>query len=296
VRLPRGEEDIVDFLEGRVRAHGGETRLGGRVERVHTKRGKVTAVTLDGDESPTGVQFIVTDLDSRALLDRLADPDAGRRGAASLPELLPVERRFVVSMIVRDQGLPAPLADEAFLLPAPAVAGQGAPLPLVHLQQLRGASGMEGATLLVAEALLPEEARLEGARGVVLDQVQRFLPFVERHFVLVDSPHDGRPLWDYRGGERREVDRTALRAGGAFVEPEPMTPRWRVEPRGMNGLAAEPLRGPVGNTFVVGRSAIPALGQEGELLAAWGAARLITKTDRRKEKMRRDMWSKIELG
>jgi hypothetical protein len=41
---------------------------------------------------------------------------------------------------------------------------------------------------------------------------------------------------------------------------------------------------------------LPALGQEGELLAAWSAARLITRTDRRKEQMRREMWSKIELG
>ena len=48
--------------------------------------------------------------------------------------------------------------------------------------------------------------------------------------------------------------------------------------------------------FVVGKSALPALGQEGQLLAAWSAARVITRTDRRKEKMRREMWSKVELG
>ena len=36
--------------------------------------------------------------------------------------------------------------------------------------------------------------------------------------------------------------------------------------------------------------------QEGELLAAWSAARMITRTDRLKEQMRRHMWSKVELG
>jgi hypothetical protein len=46
----------------------------------------------------------------------------------------------------------------------------------------------------------------------------------------------------------------------------------------------------------VGRSAMPALGQEGELLAAWSVARIITRTDRKKERMRREMWSKVELG
>ena len=62
------------------------------------------------------------------------------------------------------------------------------------------------------------------------------------------------------------------------------------------GLGAEPIRTPLAGAFILGPSALPALGQEGELLAAWSAARLITRTDRRKERMRREMWSKIELG
>jgi hypothetical protein len=75
-----------------------------------------------------------------------------------------------------------------------------------------------------------------------------------------------------------------------------MAARWRVDPPSFHGLAGEPLRAPLGGAFGVGPSTLPALGQEGELLAAWGAARLITRTDRRRERMRRDMWSKIELG
>ena len=75
-----------------------------------------------------------------------------------------------------------------------------------------------------------------------------------------------------------------------------MAPRWNVDPPGFHGLAAEPIRTPLGGAFVVGPSALPALGQEGELLAAWGAARLVTRTDRRTERMRREMWSKVELG
>ena len=61
-------------------------------------------------------------------------------------------------------------------------------------------------------------------------------------------------------------------------------------------LAGEPIRTSLGNAFVTGRSVLPALGQEGELLAAWGVARVITRTDRRKEKMLREMWSKVELS
>ena len=136
------------------------------------------------------------------------------------------------------------------------------------------------------------------------------LPFVEKHALVCDSPHDGRPLWDFRnttpadpGVGRKDwglratlVDRARLRAHGGSLEPEPMIPRFRVVPPQLHGLAGEPPRTPLGNVFVTGRSVLPALGQEGELLAAWGVARVITRTDRRKEKMLREMWSKVELS
>ena len=75
-----------------------------------------------------------------------------------------------------------------------------------------------------------------------------------------------------------------------------MIPRYRVSPMQLGGLGGEPLRTALGNVFVTGRSVLPALGQEGELLAAWGVARVITRTDKRKEKMLREMWSKVELS
>ena len=75
-----------------------------------------------------------------------------------------------------------------------------------------------------------------------------------------------------------------------------MTPLFSGSDGELGGLSGEPLRFPIGSTFGVGKSILPALGQEGELLAAWGTARAITRTDRRREKMRREMWSKVELG
>jgi phytoene dehydrogenase-like protein len=102
-RLTHGEDELVDFLVERVRAHGGEARLADRAVRVVHRRGRVAGVLVDGDDDTTGVGFVVTDHTARALLDLTSDFDPPRRALAALPHLLPVERRFVVTLVVRDE-------------------------------------------------------------------------------------------------------------------------------------------------------------------------------------------------
>ncbi len=293
VRLSGGEEELTEFLLERVRAYGGDARLGGRAAAIAQRGGRVTGVRIDGDDDTVGVQFVVSDLPTLELLQLAEGFAPSRRVLAAMPRLIPVAHRFVVTLAVGTRGLPSLLANESFLLPSAPLTAKDPRCPIVHLQCTR-----DGDTAtLVAEALLDDDALpLEKAREAVLAVVERFLPFIEQHYLVVDSPHDGRPLWDYRSGTRKLVDRALLRAGGGSLEPEAMTPKWRPEPACLEGLGGEPLRTPLTNAFVVGRSALPALGQEGELLAAWSASRIITRTDRRKEKMRRDMWSKVELG
>lgn len=295
-RLEGGEQELVDFLLERVCAQGGEAQVGHRAARITHRRGRVSGVVLDGDESATGVEFIVTDQSTRAVLDLTTDFDPPRRALAALPRLVPTERRVIVSIVCRDEGIPSRLADEAFLLPSEPRRMAKDGRPPVHLQRSRSACGIDGATLLVAEAALPEGVSMDRARETVLSVVESLLPYIERHYLVIDSPHDGRPLWDFRSGDRTDVDRAGLRATGGSLEPEPMATRWRVDPPSFHGLAGEPLRTPLDGAFVVGPGTLPALGQEGEILAAWSAARLITRTDRQKERMRREMWSKIELG
>jgi glycine/D-amino acid oxidase-like deaminating enzyme len=298
-RLPKGESDLVDFLVERVRAHGGEVKLGDRASAISAPRGKVAGVRIDGDEEITGVQFVVSDLPAQAVLELAPGHRASRRMRTSMPALSIPEGRFIVSFVVKTEGVPEALAAESFLLPNKK--GETSRRPVVHLQRLDGLSGAPGTTLLVAEALLAQRGLLRpgDAREALVETIEQFLPFVERHYLLIDSPHDGRPLWDFRSGKRRDVDRSQLRAGGGSLEAEAMVPRWAVSEAvsgGLAGLFGESIRMPLTGAFGVGKSILPALGQEGELLAAWSASRLITRTDHRKERMRREMWSKVELG
>jgi hypothetical protein len=222
-------------------------------------------------------------------------------GSDSDPDVEPVGARFVVSFVVRPEGLPKQLATESFLLPK---SGRR-----VHLQ--RAPKAAQGTALLVAETLVDgTTAGRQPLREEILGTVLQFLPFLEKHLIVCDSPHDGRPLWDFRhptpadprigdkswGLRAQCIDRARLRVTGGSLEPEAMVSRFRVTPPQLEGLAGEPIRTALGNVFATGRSVLPALGQEGELIAAWGVARVITRTDKRKEKMLREMWSKVELS
>lgn len=284
VALPGGEEELEQLLVDRIRAHGGRVAFEARAASLHIRRGALAGVVIDGEAEPTGAAFVVSDLDGESLAALSRGEGVHRRAQREWPRVTSGVGRFVVSIVVRGEGVPRPLADESFFLPAGV-------RPALHVQ--RGpASAKPGEVLLVAELLLAERGgvALHEARELVLGIVASELPYLARHLLLVDSPHDGLPVWAYEGGVRRNVERSELTHASRVAEP--MVRCLEVDPPGYLGLSGEPIRGPIERSFLVGPSVMPALGQEGRLLAAWGAARLITKTDRQKERMRRAMWTK----
>jgi phytoene dehydrogenase-like protein len=296
--LALGEQELSDFLTERLEAHGGECRLGQRARALVIQRGSVVGVLEDGEEEPTGCDIVVCDQPGEHLADLAGGEGITKRARLDWPRVTPNAGRFVVTMIVASQGLPAPLSEESFLIAGSR--GRADPRrPVVHLQRFAASLRSEepaarSETLLVAETLLPTRGPLTllEARDAVLATLIERLPFIERHLLVVDSPHDGLPLWDLTTGARKEIDR--IHIPEATPGGEPMQWQWAVDPPGWLDLAGEPIRGPIAGTFLVGPSVLPALGQEGELIAAWGAARIITRKDRTRQKMRRHMWTKIE--
>lgn len=65
--------------------------------------------------------------------------------------------------------------------------------------------------------------------------------------------------------------------------------------KGALGVCAMPVRLPVRRLLLCNPQVVPGLGLEGTLLSAWSTARVITRTDRKKEWMRRGLWTKVEL-
>lgn len=302
--LRRSEIDLTDFFLDRIEAHGGACRLEGRATQLIVQRGRVVGVLEDGEEQPTGAGAVVSCFSGESLADLAQGEGVTRKAKEEWPRLTATAGRFVVSLIVHRRGVPEPLPVESFLVPR----APDPRRPVVHLQRLdqrlyapsHEEDVPRDSCLLVAEILLPSRGALTSweAREAVLTTLREHLPFLDEHLIIVDSPHDGLPAWTYTrdGGAlvRRDVDRIHLK--GVRPGAEAMEWQWSADPTTFFGLAAEPVRGPIPGTYLVGSTVLPALGQEGELLAAWGVARLITKADRTRQKMRRQMWTKIETG
>jgi phytoene dehydrogenase-like protein len=299
VSLARAEDELSEFLCERIEAHGGVIELGRRATSLVTRRGVAIGVIEDGEEALTGASAVLSDQSGEALAQLSAGEGITKSARADWPRMNPEAGRFVVSLIVNTRGLPVPLSRESFVLPSERLR-RDPRHPTVHLQRLEAADFSETRreareeTLLVAEAILPLRGSLTllEAREAVLSTLRDALPFLDEHLLIVDSPHDGLPLYDYRSGTRREVDRVHVRDATAGAEA--MERLWAVEPAGYLDIAGEPVRGPIPNTYLVGKTVLPGLGQEGELIAAFGAAKLITRKDGTRQKMRRQMWNKIE--
>ncbi len=298
--LADGEDELEQFLVRRIQAHGGLCRLDEKATELVVRRGAVVGVLADGEDEPFGTANVLCDQMGEMLAELSGGDGITKTARQDWPHVTATSGRFVVSLLVRTAGVPDPLPAESFLIPT-AAARRDPRRPVVHLQRVDvkadpDAEKTPSCTLLVAETIMPTRGpvTLLEARDAVLTTVREHLPFIDEHLMVVDSPNDGLPLYEYVNGVRKEIDRIHLTEGTAG--PEPMRWQWTVDPPGYAGLSGEPIRGPIPGTYLVGSTVLPGLGQEGELLAAWGATRVITRQDRTRQKMRRQMWSRIETS
>lgn len=292
----RGEDEIEAFLLERLKSHGGAAVLDGAAEAIQVRGGKVTGIIEDGTDVVVGTEAVITNLTGEAVASLTGGAGVTKRAHDEWPRVSPTAGRFTVSLVVRNEGLPTNLGTESFLLP-PEGKYPDPRRPVVHLQRFpieRRDGGKPTESLLVAESLLPADGALTllEARAAVISTLRSHFPFIGHHLLVVDSTHDGLPLEDYSTGVRREIDR--IHIPQTSTKPEFMEYQWTVEPTSHHGLSGEPLTGPVSGTYLVGRTTLPALGQEGELMAAWSVARLLTRRDSVRQKRRRQMWTKVE--
>jgi len=212
VALDGGERELDDLLIERIEGNGGVLWAEERAATLEVRRGTLAGVHIDGEPRPLGAGFVITDMTGEEVAGLAGGRGITKKAQREWPRIVPAASRFVVSLLVRAAGLPAPLARETFVFTEGGAT--------IHLQQVPGNRGEE--VLLVAEVLRRDRdaVAMGDARAWVVDRLCEELPFLERHLLLVDSVYDGLPLWCFE---------SALLSGH---EPAPHAVRGQTSPAG----------------------------------------------------------------
>lgn len=299
VKLEGGYDWLHRTLIDRIRTHGGEVRTSERADRVLVRRGVAEGVRLATGEE-VGAGFLVHGGDVGALLrlfpDRAAfDPLFERVGEPS-----PRFFRYTLHVLLRSEGVPEGMARDVIFVRDPSRPRVGENLLRIELDDGWGRGSRVDAVpphqaRLTIEALLPRRG-VEEVSGYVTSQRERILatladlvPFLGAHAELVDSPHDGRDAQDLTTGALVPSEEPWSRG------PRTMRPVYGYPVRGLLGVGGLPVRTPLRRLLLCGPHNVPGLGLEGSLIAAWSAARIVTRNDRRREWMRRGLWTRIEI-
>lgn len=286
-----GYAALRQMLLEKIQTYTGEVRTRERIDRVLVKRNAVSGVRLASSGEEIGCSFVVSGCDLTTLLSLVPDRSAFEMTFERHGEPQPRYFRYTLNVVVEAEVVPVGMGRDVFF-----VRDTQAPLEgenLLHVQvDPKDASGHR---LLTIEALLPrhsveEEAGYAAAiRDRILASLGELVPFLGRHVVLVDSPHDGRPIQHLRDKVDLLPDEPWTRG------PSTMETVYGFPVPGALGVCALPVRTPIKRLLACSPEVVPGLGDEGTFLAAWSAARLVTKSDRRKEWMRRGVWTKLEV-
>jgi hypothetical protein len=187
---------------------------------------------------------------------------------AEAAEIVPSAHRYLLHMVAPLDALPDALGRLAF-----AVADQLQPLEGANALTLHLADGYGQHAVLSVEALATDASPvgLQRLRRAVRSHLDRLLPFVERHLLLVHSPHDGVAPEGVDGEH------------GNGPAPLPMEPMWKMPADRPLGFCGLPHATGVKHLLLASRQVLPGLGVEGELAAGWAAARLVLQTERKRD-------------
>ena len=282
---------LHEALIDKIRTYSGDVRANDAADRVLIRRGAVVGVRLAGSGDEIGCGFVAHARPVAALMPMLHDRTLLAELFERLGEPTPRWFRYTLNVGVRSEGVPRGMARDVFVVhdPQRKLGAEN------HLRIEVGEPDDAGVRNLCIEALLPRRGAeevpgyVQSMRERVLDSLRALAPFLDRHLVYLDSPHDGR--------EPHEIASKQV-----VPSPEP----WRrgthtmealhgYPVRGALGICGLPVRTPVRRLLLCNDQIVPGLGAEGAFVTAASVARVVARKDRRKEWMRRGLWTKVEI-
>jgi phytoene dehydrogenase-like protein len=260
---------LQDMLLNRLETFGGERRRHVEPVGIVTRRGRAVGVRVSPRDETIGCRWLLWAGGAAALQAVTGDLGAVRERTRPLRV---TGYRHALALAVSPKALPA--GTPARVL---SVADPSRPLwedNAVSITVSRPAPREPDRVPLWIECAVPAHlvdagpAYLRALRGRLLQTVEQLYPGFGKELAVVGSAHDG------LAPEGPQAARSA-RAGSppaAPLSPAPLYARAAEGPFDVTGL---PHATGVKNLMLVGRENLPGLGLEGEIVSAWGAARLL---------------------
>lgn len=290
VILRDGLSSLRSLLIDRIHGHSGEVQLDERATAILLKRNRVHGVSLFGSGVELSAGFVASGIDISAMLRLLPERSMFEELFERSGEPQIRNYRYAINFVVRREGVPQGLQRDLFYIGSGGL--RSGPENALHVQRHDISDThtlISAETLLSAAQVHSQPEYLASMRGRVQHTLRDIIPFMDRHLVLVDSPHDEHPPELHEEGLTLRTEHLGRRGPSTL----PVTFTFPVR-RALN-LCALPTRGPIKNLLLCNGQVIPGLGLEGELLSACSTASVISKTDSSREWMRRGLWTKIEI-
>lgn len=289
--LDEGYATLRTMLLDCIRTHSGEVREPEKIDAILVRRGVACGVRIAASGEEIGASWVIAGSPLSSILRLVPDRTPFEELFERIGEPVVRHYRYTLNLVVSAEGVPEGMSRDVFFVRDPS-------RPLSEANALHievDPPGDAAHRRLCVEALLPRRGiedipeYLGGVRERIIASLGELVPFLGDHLQLVDSPHDGRDVFDI---QRR----------GHVEPPEP----WTRGPETMRrvygfpvttglGVCALPVRSPVRKLLLANEQVVPGLGLEGLFLAAWSAARVVSRSDRKREWMRRGRWGKLEL-
>lgn len=280
-----GRDGLRRLLCDRIVAQGGDVHAGLRASEIVVSRGQVRAIRIAGREEPQACRAVLADLTPRELGPLIRPSEWTKRFRLLAEDAGEPALGYALNLGIDAEAVPVGLARTAFVS-----CGGGLGAQLLRVEVIPQDDPARAA--LHAACAVPEggaEAIRTGElRDAILDRLRWLVPFLDNHLRAVHSPFDGFGPTDLTG-------ESALPAPPVPHAEE--VPRWALRAPARDGdLGVEgfPHRSGIKGLILAGAQVVCGLGPEGELIAAWGAARIAAKIDPRRERLVRAMRSKVE--
>jgi len=282
-RLEGGQAALHALFLDKLQTFAGERREKLTPVEIVVRRGRAIGIRVRPRDETIGCQHLVW-AGPAAAMHRLLGDRPPRKGREAGPGLPMSAYRYTLSLLVGADALPQGIGSRLLSVADPA-------RPLLEDNALAVTVGQPSQrepdrVPVWAECVVPAapvdagSAYLRALRGRVVAHLRRLLPFFERHLVVLASPYDGLAP---------EIPGWAGAAPPPPVPPSPLPPVYSTEGSRAFDVAGVQHATGVKNLYLASRENLPGLGIEGELVSAWGVARLITGTQPKRDILRREV-------